>query len=394
MTTILVLNAGSSSIKFGAYRTVEGSPPQLVLLQRGQLAEVGDAPRLTVHDASGRTLADRHFTAAEVPGIPAAENLINDWITRHLDTTPDAIGHRVVHGGHRFSEPVRVDAAVLEELQALTPLAPLHQPYNLELIRTLLRRTPQTPQFACFDTAFHHGHRPEVDTYALPRALTREGIRRYGFHGLSYEYIASRLAETDPALLRGRLVVAHLGNGASLCAMQAGRSVDSTMGFSALEGLVMGTRPGSIDPGVILYLLQQRGMDAAQVSHLLYHECGLKGLSGTTGDMRELLALDTPDSRLAVDVFVHRVAQSVAAMAASMGGIDGLVFTAGIGEHSSAVRASVVERLGLFNAAIDTAANAAHRTDITAPGSGIAVRVVSTDEELMIARHVLQLLHR
>lgn len=392
VTTILTLNAGSSSIKFAAYRAIADEVPNLALLQQGQLAEVGSAPRLLVRDASGSALVDQHFTAAEIPDIPAAEVVINDWIVRRVGAAPDAIGHRVVHGGSRFTASVRVDAGVFDQLLALTPLAPLHQPYNLELIRMLLRRWPQIPQFACFDTAFHHGHRAEVDLYALPQALIRDGIRRYGFHGLSYEYIASRLAEIDPALHRGRLVVAHLGNGASLCALKGGRSVDSTMGFSALEGLVMGTRPGNLDPGVILYLMQQRGMDVAQINHLLYHECGLKGLSGTTGDMRELLAQGTPAARLAVDVFVHRIAQGVAAMATSMSGIDGLVFTAGIGEHAAAVRAAVVARLGLFGAEIDESANATHQSDIGGRGSRIALRVVPTDEERMIARHVVQLL--
>ena len=262
MTCILVLNAGSSSIKFAAFRSDDGDT--LELLQQGQLAGIGSAPRLQAHDAAGHNLVDRALDNRSVPDAAAAETLVNDWIATHLGTTPDAIGHRVVHGGVDFWQPVRVTAEILSQLVALNPLAPLHQPFNLAPIRALLQRQPQLPQVACFDTAFHHGHAPEIDLYALPQKLIRAGVRRYGFHGLSYEYIASRLPGVAPALARGRTVVAHLGNGASLCALQGGRSVDSTMGFSALEGLVMGTRPGNLDPGVVLYLAQEQGLDGTR----------------------------------------------------------------------------------------------------------------------------------
>lgn len=394
MTCILVLNAGSSSIKFAAFRT--GGDDKLELLQQGQLAGIGSgsAPRLQAHDAASHSLVDRALDNRSVPDAAAAETLVSNWINTHLGATPDAVGHRVVHGGVNFWQPVRVTAEILSQLATLNPLAPLHQPFNLAPIQSLLQRQPQLPQVACFDTAFHHGHAPEIDLYALPQELIRAGVRRYGFHGLSYEYIASRLPSIAPELARGRTVVAHLGNGASLCALQGGRSVDSTMGFSALEGLVMGTRPGNLDPGVVLYLLQEQGLDAAQISHLLYHDCGLKGLSGLSGDMRELLASDTAAARLALDVFAHRVAQSVAAMAASMGGLDGLVFTAGIGEHAPGARAAIVQRLGLFGARLDAVANTGSTgvLDIAAPDSRIALRVVPTDEELMIAQHTLKLL--
>ena len=392
MTRILVLNAGSSSIKFAVFRSADGDT--LTLLQQGQLAGIGSAPRLLAHDGAGHGLVDRTLDIHTVPDVAAAEAVVNDWIAAHLGAAPDAVGHRVVHGGTDFWQPVRVDAAILDRLAALGPLAPLHQPFNLAPIRALLQRKPQLPQVACFDTAFHHGHAPEIDLYALPQSLIAAGVRRYGFHGLSYEYIATRLPGIAPALAHGRTVVAHLGNGASLCALQGGRSVDSTMGFSALEGLVMGTRPGNLDPGVVLYLAQQRNLDAEQISHLLYHDCGLKGLSGLSGDMRELLASDRAAARLALAVFAHRIAQSVAAMAASMGGLDGIVFTAGIGEHAPGARAAIVQRLGLFGARLDATANAraAGVLDIAAPDSRIALRVVPTDEELMIAQHTLGLL--
>lgn len=392
MTMILVLNTGSSSIKFAAYKEAASSLGDPILLQRGELAEIGDAPHLKVHDVHGQVLLERVFEHGTVADMATAERIVNDWVATHLGSVPDAVGHRVVHGGTMFHEPIRVDAQVLAKLESLTPLAPLHQPFNLAPIRSLLKRHPDLPQIACFDTGFHYGHRPEMDLYALPQHLLQSGIRRYGFHGLSYEYIASCLPKVAPDLAPGRLVVAHLGNGASLCALHNGRSVDSTMGFSALEGLVMGTRPGNLDPGIVLYLMQERGQDATAISHLLYHDCGLKGLSGSTGDMRKLLEIDTPEARLAVKVFVHRIVQSVAAMAASMGGIDGLIFTAGIGEHASAVRTAIVNRLAIFNALIDTTANAANASDIAATDSAIALRVIPTDEELMIARHTLRLL--
>lgn len=392
MTMILVLNAGSSSIKFAAYKEAASSLGDPILLQRGELAEIGDAPHLQVHDVHGKVLLERVFEPSTVADMATAERIVNDWVSTHLGCVPDAVGHRVVHGGTMFHEPIRVDAQVLVKLESLTPLAPLHQPFNLAPIRSLLKRNPDLPQVACFDTGFHFGHRPEMDLYALPQHLLQSGVRRYGFHGLSYEYIASCLPKVAPNLAPGRLVVAHLGNGASLCALHNGRSVDSTMGFSALEGLVMGTRPGNLDPGIVLYLMQERGQDATAISHLLYHDCGLKGLSGSTGDMRKLLEIDTPEARLAVKVFVHRIVQSVAAMAASMGGIDGLIFTAGIGEHASAVRTAIVNRLAIFNALIDTTANAANASDIAAADSAIALRVIPTDEELMIARHTLRLL--
>ena len=388
---ILTLNAGSSSIKFALY---QADAAQLSVRLHGEIERIGDAPQLQVRDAEDALVHEQRWTAADLPDAAAAERGLDQWLRAHLGGLPDAIGHRVVHGGVQYAKPVRVDAAVLADLQQFEPLAPLHQPYNLAPIRAWLARAPQIPQVACFDTAFHRGHDEIVDLYALPRELIAAGVRRYGFHGLSYEYIAAQLRMLDPQLASGRVVLAHLGNGASLCALQAGRSVDSSMGFSALEGLVMGTRPGSVDPGVLLYLMQERGMDAAAIEHLLYHDCGLKGLSGESGDVRTLLASSRPQARQALEVFAHRIAQQTAAMAASMGGIDAMVFTAGIGEHAAAVREQVVERLRLFDARLDAAANAAGAgaRRIHAPDSRIALWVIPTDEERMIALHTQALL--
>ena len=370
MDTILVLNAGSSSIKFEAFAAEPAGPRRLL---RGALGGIGYAPRMLARDAAGAVLVERAFPPAVVAEAEAAEREIAAWLGSHLPAPPVAVGHRVVHGGAEFVGPVRVDAAVLAALEKLSPLAPLHQPHNLAPIRLIAARRPDLPQIACFDTAFHHGHAEPVDRFAIPDRLHRAGVRRYGFHGLSYEYVASRLPEAAPAIAAGRLVVAHLGSGASLCALRAGRSVETTMGFTALDGLPMATRPGRLDAGVVLYLMQGLGMEEAAITRLLYHESGLHGVSGLTGDMRELLASEDPMARLAVDLFVHRIAQETAALAVTLGGLDGFVFTAGIGENPPAVRTAVIARLGPF-------------------GAGLAVHVIPTDEEMMIARHTLALL--
>jgi acetate kinase len=297
-----------------------------------------------------------------------------------------------VHGGPAYDRPILVDASVLKTLEQYVPLAPLHQPNNLAPIRSLLARLPDLPQVACFDTAFHRGHDAVADHYALPEHLYADGIRRYGFHGLSYEYIAHRLPQVAPAIAGGRVIVAHLGSGASMCALANRRSVESSFGFTALDGLPMGTRPGQLDPGVVLYLLSEKGMSADAVQNLLYRECGLKGLSGVSNDMRELQGNSNPNAALAVDYFVYRVGLSAGMLAGAMQGVDGFVFTAGIGENSPQIRAAIVGKLGWLGASLDAAANAENKRQISKRDSRLPVYVVPTDEELMIARHTFSLL--
>jgi acetate kinase len=300
----------------------------------------------------------------------------------------------VVHGGPDYDRPVLVDDRVLANLARLSSLAPLHQPHNLAPIGTFLARFPKLPQVACFDTAFHRGHDPIVDHYAIPERLYAQGIRRYGFHGLSYEYVAERLREVVPDAAKGRVVIAHLGSGASLCAVREGRSIDSTLGFTALDGLPMGTRPGQLDPGVVLHLLSEQGMTVTEVQNLLYRECGLKGLSGISNDVRTLEASSDPRAALALDHFVYRVGLHAGMMAAALGGIDSFVFTAGIGENAAKLRAQIAERLAWLGAALDSEANAAHSQEISSRESRIGLYVIPTDEELMIARHTVELLRR
>ncbi|WP_345121925.1 acetate/propionate family kinase, partial [Quisquiliibacterium transsilvanicum] len=329
--------------------------------------------------------------------VRAALGVVLEWL--HENVRPlsvRAIGHRVVHGGAVHAAPVLVDDAVFGELEKLVPLAPLHEPHNLEGVRAARDRFPAVPQVACFDTAFHRGHAFADETFALPREFYDAGVRRYGFHGLSYEHVADRLAQLSPKAGRGRVIVAHLGSGASACAIRDGRSVASTMGFTALDGLVMGTRPGQIDPGVLLWLMTDRGMDAAAISDLLYKRSGLKGLSGISNDMRDLRASDAPAAREAIEVFVARLLREVGALAAVLEGLDSLVFTAGIGENDAALRAHACARLRWLGVELDEAANARHGRDrdglISAPGSRVEVRVIPTDEERMIARHVQRVL--
>jgi acetate kinase len=388
--TLLVLNAGSSSIKFQLFGVLPGDGLEREL--KGQMEGIGARPRLVAKDAAGKVLIDRSYEPGAIGNLPQALDQLEGWLIARLGgTAPMAIGHRVVHGGPDYEAPVLVDDAVLDRLKELVPLAPLHQPNNLASIRAIRERRPEIPQVACFDTAFHRGHPEVADRFAIPDSFYREGVRRYGFHGLSYEYVAGRLQELDPELARGRVVVYHLGSGASMCAISGGRSVDSTMGFTAVDGLPMGTRTGQLDPGVVLYLVQAKGYGAEAIERFLYHEGGLKGLSGISNDMRDLLGSDAPGARLAVDYFVHRVVRETGALAAAMGGIDGLAFTAGIGERSPEIRARVCERLGWLGAALDVAANAAHATRVSAAESRLKVLVVPTDEELMIARHTLAL---
>ncbi|CAH0154934.1 acetate/propionate family kinase [Roseomonas sp. CECT 9278] len=389
---VLVLNAGSSSIKFEVFAMDPAPVPRFA----GQMEGIGAAPRFTAQDAAGRRLADRRWEAGGAPGDHrAALGVIIDWLDGVLQgRRVAAIGHRVVHGGPELAAPVVVDAAVMDRLRALAPLAPLHQPHNLAGIAAAADRFPGVPQVACFDTAFHRSHAWEADTFALPPEFYDRGIRRYGFHGLSYEYIARSLAQTDPALAAGRVVVAHLGNGASLCAMQGGRSVDSTMGFTALDGVPMGTRCGQIDPGVLLHLMTTEGMDPAAVQALLYGHAGLKGMSGISQDVRDLQASTDPRAARALAHFCWRVRREVGALAAALGGIDALVFTAGIGENAPAIRAAVCDGLGFLGIALDAARNAANAPDIAAAGAATRVLVRPTDEEAMIAHHVLALLQR
>lgn len=389
--TLLVINAGSSSIKFRLYRL--GSKDALDLALKGQLDGIGTRPRLKAADGAGEAVADEAYGTAEIGDADAALGRLDAWLQDRLGGAPPvAVGHRVVHGGPDFVEPVLVDAAVLQRLEALTDLAPLHQPGNLAPIRAFRARQPALPQVACFDTAFHRGHPEPADRFAIPDAWYREGVRRYGFHGLSYEYVAGRLRGLDPVLAAGRVVVCHLGSGASMCAIRDGRSLDGTMGFTALDGLPMGTRTGQIDPGVLLYLVQARGFDGGLLERFLYHEGGLKGLSGVSSDVRDLLASTEPGARRALDYLVYRIVREAGALASVMGGIDGVVFTAGIGEHSPEIRGRVMEGMRWLGLEPDQAANAGHGPLISTEGSRTRAYVVPTDEELMIARHALALL--
>ncbi|WP_027534591.1 acetate/propionate family kinase [Bradyrhizobium sp. WSM3983] len=390
MDTILVVNAGSSSVKFQVY-SAEGDGA-LRRQIKGQMDGIGSRPRLRASGASGDPLADRAYPIEAVPDVPAAMAVAGDWLRDELRVTPIAVGHRVVHGGPDYVRPILIDHGVVSRLERFVTLAPLHQPHNLAPIRSLLANFPTLPQVACFDTAFHRTHDLVADHYAIPHQLYLEGVRRYGFHGLSYEYVARTLPSVAPDIAKGRVIVAHLGSGASMCALKDGRSIESTMGFTALDGLPMGTRPGQIDPGVVLYLLTEKGMSAARVQDFLYRECGLKGLSGVSNDMRELEASADPHARLAIDYFVYRIGLNAGMLAAALQGLDAFVFTAGIGENSASIRASIAEQLGWLGVALDAGENARHSRLISRSGSRIPVYVIPTDEELMIAQHTLSLL--
>ena len=392
MDTILVANAGSSSVKFQSFGVErDGSLTRQI---KGVVDGVGSRPRLRVTGADGAVLVDRTYESETVPDVTVALATAGGWLRDELQIDPIAIGHRVVHGGPDYDRPVRVDQNVLEQLERYTSLAPLHQPYNLAPIRSVLARFPDLPQIACFDTAFHRGHSALADHFAIPLALHAEGIRRYGFHGLSYEYIASVTPELAPEIASKRVIVAHLGSGASMCAISGGRSVESSLGFTALDGLPMGTRCGQIDPGVVLYLISEKGMSAADVQSFLYQECGLKGLSGISNDMRQLEASNDPRAAFAIDYFVYRASLFAGMLAAALQGVDALVFTAGVGENSARVRRSIAEKLGWLGVSLDADANARHARLISRPESRVAVYVLPTDEELMIARHTWSLLSR
>ncbi|RVP35952.1 acetate/propionate family kinase [Sinorhizobium meliloti] len=389
MDALLVVNAGSSSLKFQVFG-IAGM--DLTHQIRGKVDGIGTRPRLQATAADGTQLIDQTYDAKAVRDLPAAITEARHWLLTLEGFELQAVGHRVVHGGPDYKRPVLIDADVLDRLAGYQDLAPLHQPNNLAPIRLAMEINPDVPQVACFDTAFHRGHARHTDCYALPRSFYDEGVRRYGFHGLSYEYIAERLRDVASRAAKGRVVVAHLGSGASMCALRDGRSIESTMGFTALDGLPMGTRPGQLDPGVVLYLILQKGMKAQAVSDLLYHDAGLKGLSGLSNDMRDLLASDDPHAALAVAHFVYRCVLNAGMLATALGGIDAFVFTAGVGENSPSIRARIVEGLAWLGAELDPAANEAGAALISTAESRVAVHVLQTDEELMIARHTLALI--
>lgn len=390
MDTILVVNAGSSSIKFQIF-AIEGEG-KLRRQLKGQMDGIGSCPRLRASGEEGEPLVDRTYPIEAVSDLPAGMAIARDWLRDELRIVPTAVGHRVVHGGPDYDRPVFIDRGVVSRLERFVTLAPLHQPHNLAPIRSLLANLPTLPQVACFDTAFHRSHGTLADHYAIPHQLYAEGVRRYGFHGLSYEYIARALPQLAPDVAKGRVIVAHLGSGASMCALKDGRSVESTMGFTALDGLPMGTRPGQIDPGVVLYLLTEKGMSASSLQNFLYRDCGLKGLSGISNDMRELEASEDPYAILAVDYFVYRIGLNAGMLAAALQGIDAFVFTAGIGENSVRIRELIAERLAWLGVTLDPVENSRHARLISRSDSRIPVYVVPTDEELMIAQHTLSLL--
>ena len=377
---VAVLNAGSSSIKFAIYDAAEGEPLEF----HGKIEGIGAAPKLEASDANGREVARHSWT--ELDHTAATGEVLR--VARDLIAGRPvlAVGHRVVRGGVRFDAPVRIDAGVIAALRALIPLAPLHQPHNIAPIEAIAAAAPNIPQVACFDTAFHRGQPPLAQMFALPREYADAGVRRYGFHGLSYEYVSGRLAEIAPALAVGRVVIAHLGNGANLCALTGGRSQATTMGFTALDGLVMGTRCGLIDPGVLLHLMDAFGLGAREIEDLLYHRSGLLGVSGVSSDMRALRASPEPAAAAAIALFVYRIVREIGSMAAALGGIDGLVFTGGIGEHDAATRAEIAAGCAWLGLELDPARNAGGGPLISRDGSKLAAWVIPTDEERIIAR--------
>jgi acetate kinase len=385
---ILVINAGSSSSKFSVFGTEGG----LHVITKGQVEGIGVGiePHFSASNAAGESVADAIWPTFEVGKRHSSLlRLLIDWIEGHLQgATLRAVGHRVVHGGSGFTAPVRVTPEVVEQLNTLIPLAPLHQPHNVGPIATLAQLHPDLPQVACFDTAFHATKRNEASLLGLPRRFLDAGIRRYGFHGLSYEYIADALCEIAPEVAKGRVIVAHLGSGASMCALKNGKSVDSSMGFTAVDGLMMGTRTGSLDPGVVLHMVQAEGMDGKAIEKLLYKESGLLGVSGgISSDMRVLLDSDDPNAREAVDLFVYRIAKEIGALTMAIGGIDALVFTAGIGEHSAEIRKRVIEQVAWLGITLSPEANLGNGPCLSTPDSAVSAWSIPTNEELMIARH-------
>jgi acetate kinase len=385
--TMLALNAGSSSIKFGLFGMASAEPTYLFA---GEVADIGDKPHLTVKDMQGRSVLDRDW-----PAPRKQADILNDileWTDQKAGSSGlAAAGHRIVHGGSQFVAPVRLTSKTIDELARLTPMAPLHQEACLSPARTLLSLRPGLTQVGCFDTAFHAALEPPVNRFAIPRSYEESGVRRYGFHGLSYEFIAGRLQEISSDLAGKRIIVAHLGSGASLCAIRDGRSVDTTMGFTPLDGLMMGTRCGTIDPGILLYLQRERGISAEELEQMLYHKSGLLGVSGISSDMRKLLSSSDPRAAEAIDLFTFEVAKAVCAMAVSLRGLDCLVFTGGIGEHAAKVRALSCDRLRWLGVELDASANDGDAGLVSLESSSVEIRVIPTSEETTIARHVLKL---
>jgi acetate kinase len=390
--SIAVINAGSSSLKFSLFAL---SGDALEAVARGQAEGLFTAPRFVAKNAAGDVLAEKSWGEGTSLGHGGAlDHLIAFIRSGFADHRLVGVGHRVVHGGLQYATPVLLNPTVVAALEKYVSLAPLHQPHNLAPIRVLLERTPQLPQIACFDTAFHRGAPPVAQVFALPKAITDRGVRRYGFHGLSYEFIASVLPRYDARAASGRTIVLHLGNGSSMCAMAKGASVASTMGFTAADGLPMGTRCGNLDPGVILYLMDELEMDARAIEKLIYQQSGLLGMSGISSDMRTLEASEAPEARAAIDVFVYRIGRELGSLAAALGGLDAIVFTAGIGENSAGLRARVCEGAAWLGITLDAAANAAGGPRISSPGSRTSAWVIPTNEELMIAQHTRNLLAR
>jgi acetate kinase len=387
---ILVLNAGSSSIKFSVFSVRSGN---LELASRGQVEGLYTAPRFVAKAPDGGVLSEKSWGEGVTLGHGGAIDYLRVFLREQRgDLRLAGLGHRVGHGGVKYSQPVRVDAQILADLERLIPLTPLHQPHNLAPIRLVLERMPEVPQVACFDTAFHHTNPPLAQMFALPKSLVDAGVRRYGFHGLSYEYIASVLPERVPEAAAGKTIVLHLGNGSSMCALAAGKSITSTMGFSALDGLPMGTRCGNLDPGVILFLLEQKKMDVQALEKLLYKESGLLGVSGISSDVRVLLESEDPRAKLALDLYVYRIGRELGSLAAALGGLDAIVFTAGIGENAVRIRESVCRNAAWLGVQLDPSTNAKGGPCITTAKSRVAGWVLRTNEELMIARHTAQLL--
>jgi acetate kinase len=381
--SILTLNAGSSSLKFALFASMEVSHAAA----RGEIGELDAAPHFIARDAAGRLVHERRWGHGETDAFGDCLAELLAFADAHLGgQNLAAIGHRVVHGGSDYINPALVTPDLLAALKRLIPLDPLHLPLNIAPIEAIAASHPGLPQVVCFDTAFHHHMPPVATRFALPRHFEAEGVRRYGFHGLSYEYIADQLKDQAPALASGRIIAAHLGSGASLCAMRDGLSIDTTTGFSPLDGLMMASRCGSLDPGVMLYLMRQ-GCGYAAIEDLLYHRSGLLGVSGISGDTRTLLASQEPSAKQALELFVYFIVRAIGAMASSLQGLDGLIFTAGIGEHQPEIRAAVCARLGWLGVTLDPAANLVNAAIISAPGSAIDVRVMPTNEEAMIARH-------
>jgi acetate kinase len=388
----LVLNAGSSSLKFSVFRQVADTT-ELKTILSGQIAGIGSLATFIAKDANRQVLAEHQWSEADSNNRDVLLQYLLDWInTTLVDDHIVAAGHRVVHGGRFLGRPMQVNADLLAQLEQLVPLAPLHQPHNLAPMQILARNHPELDQVACFDTAFHSTQPWRAKAYALPRELSDEGVCKYGFHGLSYEYVTQQLLATHPELAKGHIVICHLGNGSSLCAVKDGRSMDTTMGFTALDGVPMGTRSGSIDPGVLLYLMNEKQMDVAAIEDLLYRRSGLLGVSGLSNDMKVLQESTELYAKQAVELFCFRVAKEVGAMAASMGGLDALVFTAGIGENSPEIRELVAQQLEWLGVKLDAAANSGRQVNIAAADARVPTFVLPTNEELMIAKHTMNVL--